>query len=387
MSDKVLFKNSQEKGVIYFLVTAGILLGFFVYHSPVLAADLALTVKNPDPYTGNQSWFVYKKEAGQVIQDIASVKNFSNEVANIRVYAVDANNNESGNFILKFAKEEQKSIGAWTEVKEKNLTIQPNQKIDIPFSIKIPNGISPGQYLGGIVIESAGDGTSNCEVEPCDSKVNVKTRIGSRIYLTVPGEVVEKIDWKSFTQYQNLKGTSYFKFNIVNEGNISYEPRAKIVIKNGSGQIYDQFERNLGTIVPKSTSEPTISWEKPAPFFGDFTAEATVTFNKQFDDNNTLHGSAETYLRSTKFTIIPWLQIIIVSGTILVAFGTFFTFHHYRCRCRKNCEEYTINENEDIMKLADDLKMNWKKIAWINKLKPPYVLRKGDKVVIPKAKK
>ncbi|HRY91790.1 MAG TPA: DUF916 domain-containing protein, partial [Candidatus Gracilibacteria bacterium] len=141
------------------LKPAGILaifLGAFFSANLVAFAQLsvAITVKNPDPYTGNQSWFVYQKQSGETIDDIASIKNYGSKPATIHICAVDGTTNTSGAFILKFDSQQQSGIGSWISIDKDEVTLKPGERVDVPFKINIPKNLQPGQYMGGLVVES-----------------------------------------------------------------------------------------------------------------------------------------------------------------------------------------------------------------------------------------
>jgi hypothetical protein len=358
-------------------------------------AGITLTVKNPDPYTGNQSWFVYTKNPGDVINDIASIKNYGDEKASVKIYPVDGETTSGGSFILKFNQENQIGIGNWTKMQTKELEVMPGERVDVPFQIDVPKEISPGQYIGGIVIEygtAASDKTSgNCDRTQkdngCDnSVVNVKTRIGSRIYVNISGEAEENVALTDFSYYTTISGQPRFKFKIENKGNVSYQPVAQIEVRDGMGNLYDSFSKSIGVVMPGSTTEPTISWDKETPFIGKFTATASVSFQKRFQGELTaLHAAASS--KTVVFWIAPWIYLIF-AFLIILAGSALCTF----CKLRfkklvSTSEKYQVGENDDLLAIAAKQNISWKKLAKINKLKPPFIIKKGQVINLPKQKK
>ncbi len=387
-------ENTCRKALIFLsrFLSIGILATIFLANTAF--AQISLTVKSPDPYTGNQSWFVYEKNAGEVIEDIATIKNFSNKKQNINIYAVDATSNDGGSFILKFKTEEQKSIGIWTELKENTLILQPGERVEVPFKIHIPREASPSEYIGGIIVENGDDKDETINDDTCSEKdknkicntnVTVKTRIGARIYLTIPGETKEDIAWTGFWQIQKLSGQTSFKFRIENKGNVAYEPRAFVEIFDSTGKLYDTFEKPLGDSLPNTTIEPTTNWEKEPPFFGKFTARASVIFPQRFKSNDLeLHGANEK--KEVNFWIIPWVSILLFM-TILASIG--LAIHRQKSQLKKlraSSQEYEIKDEENIISIAEQNSIHWKKLAKINNLQAPYILKKGDKILIPQRK-
>lgn len=364
------------------IVTAILILGV---SSASAMAQITLSVKNPNPYEGNFSWFVYTKNAGETISDIATVKNFSNSPVNVTIYAVDAVSSDSGSFILSFTEDEQKGIGEWTDVKSKSLTIPPYEVIDVPFEIKIPADAPPGQYLGGIVIENGLSDTTEKDEKKKGTSISVKTRIGSRVYLTIPGEIIEDVNFTDFFAKKEITGNTRFFLTLENKGNMSYEPEVKIDIFDQSGNLYETIKKPLGTIAPMSTIKPVVEMEK-RPFLGNYTAKAYMEFKCKFAPEN-LHGSAHYYEKETSFWALPWEIILSILFVIFVILSVITEQKLARGRYFNQSEEYIVSPNEDVVSIARTRNISWRKIARYNKLKPPYIIKQGDKLIIPKTQK
>jgi hypothetical protein len=386
-------KNKKRHSLKLLSIVSAVIVSMLVQTNLVLAdAEVTLTVKSPDPLTGNQSWFVYQRNPGQVIDDIASVKNFGDKEATVKIYPVDAISNNGGAFILKFDHEDQNGIGDWTEINQREITVKPDERIDIPFTITLPSDISPGQYLGGIVIEyGTADGSNDekCkEGTPADcngSVIAVKTRIGSRIYITVPGAVEENVDMTDFGFYLTFTGQTRFKFKLENKGNVAYQPEAQIEVRDASGKVYDTFTKSLGILMPNSTTEPSVSWDKKIPLIANYSATAKVTFTKKFQGaGESRHGAAIT--KDINFWVIPWNHIIYISLVIL-ACATLCALRMLRFKkLVASSTIYEVAETDDLVSIAAQNHVNWKRLAKINKLRPPYIIKKGSTLFVPKHK-
>jgi hypothetical protein len=388
-------KNKNHYGVLGTGFSLALAAAFFCFGigTTYAAAEVSVTVKNPDPYTGNQSWFVYTRNPGDIINDIASIKNFGDQEATVEIYPVDAVTSTGGSFILKFDHEDQYGIGDWTKIDQKEINIKPGERLDVPFAINLPEELPPGQYVGGIVIEYGsqqnGSAAGKCvAASGCENSfVTVKTRVGARIYITVPGSVEEKVAVTDFNFFTTITGQPRFKFRIENDGNVVYQPVAKIEIRDSNGKIYDSFSKSLGTVMSKSVTEPTISWDKDTPPFAKLTATADVTFNKRFQGTSkeTMHGASAT--STISFWIIPWSLIIysllLIFACMAVCFYRIVTFK----RALAGSENYEVAEGEDIASIAEKKNVDWGKLAKLNRLKAPYIIKKGNIIFVPKNNK
>ncbi len=382
------------KKIKKFLAGSWMLLSLLALFPGVASANgnLTIVVKNPNPYTGNQSWFTYERKPGETISDVATVKNFSDKPLKAHVYAVDATSNDSGSFILKLENEERNGVGKWTKLtEEKTVTIPPQQSVDFPFQIEIPETLEPGQYFGGIVLEEVSEVPAPIEVAAasetgqviCCTNIMVKTRIGLRIYLTIPGVINDSMEWSGFRTVQQNRTTN-FQFEIKNTGNVALEPVATIEIFDGMGNQVDRFEKSLGESLPGTTINPVVAWENQA-LFGNYKAVGKLKYKiKSQTLEQELHGSAEMGTKTAAFTVVPWNLLL---GMSLFALGAFacYAFHLYsRRQLRMNWEPYEVKAGDNIMNIAKNRDVDWKKIARVNRLKAPYLLEKGKKLRVPK---
>ncbi len=377
-------KKTNIKHLLFAAATLAAVL-IFGATAAYATAQITLTVKNPNPYQGNFSWFVYTEDAGEKITDIATIKNFSNEPVDVSVYAVDAMSSETGSFILSFPEDEQKGIGAWTEVQSKSITIPPYEVMDVPFEISVPADAPPGQYLGGIVIENGQGQTAGAiSGQESGTSISVKTRIGSRVYLTIPGEIIEDFQFTEFTAQKEITGATKFYITLENKGNMSYEPELRIDIFDQSGNLYETIEKPLGTVAPLATIKPVVQMEK-RPIFGNFTAKAKVVFRCKFAPSN-LHGNAHYIDKETTFWAIPWEIILSVLFVIFATLSVVTERKLARRRYFARGEEYNVAPNENLVSIGNSRNVSWRKIARYNKLRPPYIVKQGDKIIIPKIK-
>lgn len=189
--------------------------------------------------------------------------------------------------------------------------------MDFPFHLKVPETLSPGQYFGGLALEEVTDNpgkeafiasASNGKTICC-TNILVKTRIGLRIYLTVPGAIKDSIQWSAFNTVQKNKGIN-FQFEIKNTGNVALEPTATIEVFDSSGNQIDRFQKTLGDSLPGTTMNPNVPWEHQ-PIMGSFKAVGKIDYKikSQGINNTSLHASAAITPKTINFSIFPWKKL------------------------------------------------------------------------------
>lgn len=186
-------------------------------------------------------------------------------------------------------------------------TIVPAKKSKaIDVVIKVPASAQPGGYYGAVrFAPTTPDG---------GGQVNLSASVASLMLLTVPGEVVEKLDLTEFNIQQGGKTSEYFTssndlqatFRFKNSGGIQLGPIGKISVKQGDKVVYDtDFNNKEQRDVVLTDSARR--WDIPLKnigSFGNYTVTATYTY-----------GTTNQSIEVTKsFWVVP--QLLIVVGII-----------------------------------------------------------------------
>lgn len=360
------------------------------FSSQASATSLVIsTIKHPDLYTGNQSWFRFYENPGETIKDSIILKNLGTESETVNLYPTDATANQSGSFSLKMQSEEQKGIGLWTRLDSTEVTLKPNESKEVGFQISIPKNLSPGEYFGGIINEKKTD--NNCDTLDgngnkklsCVGNIIIKTRTGNRIYLTIPGQARQDIVMKDLSWKESPGHNILFHLNFVNNGNIAFEPKAIISIYDMSGNKIDSVEKSLGKSLPGTTINPLVEW-KYKNKFGSFKANVEI-FYKEDDQGrfNELHGVALMESRELRINITPWELVFSILASLLILTGIYLASIWKLKTIKRNALVYEVMEDENLLGISDKFKCNWRILAMLNRIKAPFVVSRGQKLLIP----
>lgn len=282
-----------------------------------------------NPYSSiGRSWFVYTLEPGSEVEDAVEVYNPTDSEKTISVYPADSTPSSEGGFALKQHAEEMTEVGSWITMDKTEVVIPAGGAELIPFKIKLPeSGLDVGEHSGGIMIEGKQVAQSGAE------GVILNTRVGLRVYITVPGDIIKKIDF-DFLDYKVTKSRDYqlpfglmpekpfikipeaydFKMGVINNGNVSTDVKYIFTVEDVFFNKYNQtIEKEQKT--ERDTATTThFDWE--TPLFGKYRISVTAKYQGK---DASMDSEKDSTLNSTvvELWIIPWDIIIAISFFVL----------------------------------------------------------------------
>jgi hypothetical protein len=257
---------------------------------------------------GGRDYFIYDLAPGEQFGDTVAVSNLGDEPVRFALYATDAFNTEDGaGFTLLREEEDPVDVGSWIRLAAEEYVVPPGSRIDVPFSITVPDDATPGDHAGAIVaqplVEAPAAGDDGLSFD-------VRFRIGARVYLRVdrPLQPELRITQLDVRQDQGLGPTSgslRVEYVVRNTGNVRLTPTANLRVTGPLGLTLRTLERReLPELLPGG--EVTIAETATGlPLLGRLHAELDVT------------AEGADVQRTTGAWAVPW-SLVVVVGLVLV---------------------------------------------------------------------
>jgi hypothetical protein len=219
--------------------------------TPGEAGAFAVRPWSTDASSG-RDYFIYTLKAGALYGDKVTISNDSDQKATYAVYATDAVNTNDGSFSLLREEEKPKDLGTWVELGATQYTLQPHTEVTIPFSVTVPADAISGDHVGAIVAQKINDPSN-----PNGIGLNVRVRVGARIYVRIDGATNPSLAIDSFNlQYDtpanpfggNAARVSYV---LTNTGNVRLSPKAALKLSGVFGMGERRFpDRQIPELLP-----------------------------------------------------------------------------------------------------------------------------------------
>lgn len=226
--------------------------------------------------------------------------------------------------------EEETGLATWFEVASQ-VTLGPDEKKRIPFSIRIPQDAEPGGYFAAIFW-----GTSP-PIEEKGPQLSLGAKLGMLVLLRVEGEVKEEGKLLEFTTENKKSFFSHLPISLIyrfeNNGNVQLTPSGEIEIKNifGGTSTVLLANEDEGSVLPKSIRKFVVEWNpkeaettEKGGFFEELKREKNnFVFGRYTATLNLEYGREKEEIQANfSFFVIPWriltLAILIVVVIVLV---------------------------------------------------------------------
>ncbi len=328
-------------------------------------------------YPSARSWFVYEAEPGTIIKDRAKISNNTNETKTLTVAALDGAVTGSGGYTLIGSKENNKDIGTWVTLEKEEVTLAPKTSVILGFTVTVPEGADVGSHPGGIVIWEQPSESSRK-----GKQITIVTRVAARMYLTVPGDIVRKLEVENVRHSIN-RGVLYFWMTFHNKGNIQLTPETDITLRGIFGKIGTQEKSQYGLVLRGGTITSRVPWQNKIPSFGRFVADFRIHYGeKDFKGAYVLDEYIDVrYV----FWIIPWIKILMWLGIVVLLYflRNLWLWLTIQQRLNTKTKRHTVKKGENLSIIANLYNINAKKVARFNLLKWPYDLHEDDILLIP----
>ncbi|MFA7309013.1 MAG: LysM domain-containing protein [Patescibacteria group bacterium] len=375
---------------------------FFIALIPVLIGAFIPTAKAVEyggvggrpayPRSDNprtDSIFVHNANPGDVIKEGVTVINNTNESKTLSVYGGDYIPSSGGGFACRQFTEQQTEVGSWIELSKKEVTLEPKTNELIPFTISVPKNASVGENDGCILIEekkmsAVDDGEK--------AGVSLRFRTGLRVVVTIPGDIVKKLDILNFNSTKKGDKNILLSAQVKNSGNVSIDTDVKIVTR-------DMFNREIAdhggefSILRGQTSD--YNFELKQPFWGGlfsanlsaaYDPSITVELGKKSDEKRVTLTAKKIVFFSPPTPLAAVIEIVVLLLVLFLLTRVIKKKKQDRWIANK-WVRYTVQKGDTINSLASKHSVSWKLIVRANNMQPPFVMEQGNTIRLPLIKK
>lgn len=263
-----------------------------------------------DKTTLEQGHFRYDVEPGSELVDQFVVTNNTSEPMTVRVYPADMIRAKGGALAPAQESDPREHVGAWVHVETPRIEVPPHATVEDPFTIRVPEGSVPGEYLGAVVAAVRPGGETE--------GIGVETRAALLVRVRVPGTIAMDAEVVGLRSSRD-GDEQHFEVDVRNTGNVLFTVAGEIEVSSGGDVVARLPIRPEDVyVIPDGSATFTADWTK-LPSFGRYSAHARVQVLINGDE------AGEFQSRAIGLMFIPWRLVgsatsvlILIAALLLV---------------------------------------------------------------------
>jgi len=255
-------------------------------------------------------------DKGQEKESVINVKNAGDSPIGVLIDVQDfvpMANTTNFNFVRKAPG--ITSLVDWVKIDKKTFELKPDESKDFYFTVKVPKDASPGSRFAVVFFSTGappGEG----------GQLNVSARVGSLVFLTVPGDFRQTGEISNFkTDKFFQKGPVSFKFDFLNTGTVFFEPKGTITITNVFNKEVAKVPVEGNVVLPTGLRSIESMWLTDQWLIGSYKAHLAISVTGKGD-------IAEADASFYAFPIIPGIVALVV--LILLIFAVWYVKKNFQ---------------------------------------------------------
>ncbi|MDX6245407.1 MAG: hypothetical protein QOE76_3130 [Frankiales bacterium] len=262
--------------------------------------------------------FEYTATPGAQQPDFVAISNNALTPLHLNVYASDGFNTSSDGFDLLAASKKPVDVGSWITLKTNVIDLKPGATVVIPFTVRVPAKVAPGDHVGGIVASLRTYG-----VDKKGDRVAIDQRVGARVYLRIQGPLQPqltvtnlKVAYRGSLWNPFAKGRVTVSYTLHNPGNVRLGAHQAVEASGWYGAVHSASSPDVPELLPDNAHDVRVVISGVEPAFHD-RVRLTVT---PFALGTDIDGRLTDVVRTVHFWAVPWglLVLLCLLVTLLV---------------------------------------------------------------------
>ncbi len=227
--------------------------------------------------TGMMTVFNATIEAGESADLTVLIGNSGDVTQDLRIYTVNVFTGEGGGMAAADYGTPPNQVAGWVGLADEVLTLDPGVGYERVFSVSVPEGTGPGEYIGAVAAEHA----DAYDVEGVDT-IRQKTRFVIPIMITVPGEMNAAFSFGEPT-LEVTDDVLLLRIPVNNDGDMHVMPSGELTLRDRDGNTIATAPIAMQTVYARESTTLTfgIPGGLPAAAYqieGSFNDERTGAF-------------------------------------------------------------------------------------------------------------
>jgi LPXTG-motif cell wall-anchored protein len=225
-----------------------------------------------------RGYFVYSLAAGRSQSGAVIVSNAGTAKGTVKLFTADATTGHTTGTVYLTDKKPTRA-GSWITLSATSLTLAPGQHKRVPFTLHVPAGQKPGQWVGGIVAETSHQVAGSKSKQKASVQIRIRDLTIVAVQANVPGAPIVSFDIGRVST-GGQRGFQQVIVHLKSTGNQLAKPTGKVSVYDASGKLLETLPFTMDTFLPQTSIDYPVLLKK-ALAAGDYRATVTLDVNGQ----------------------------------------------------------------------------------------------------------
>jgi len=264
--------------VLIMLVLLAGALGAGVVHAAGGSSHFSITPASiPHSTAAPRGYFTYTSQPGVLIHDSVHVTNVGTARGSVNLYAVDAITSQASGVAFLTPADPRRNVGAWITLSSQKITLNPGQSLDVPFSVRVPSKVRPGQHCGGIIARDAIDQVQSSTSGAVHTTIQVQSQEILGVLVNLPGTLVEKLNVTGIT-YDGKSASQRLLIGLANTGTQMIHPAGSLQVTDKERRLLQNVPLKLAAILPQTAINYPVGIVSNALNSGPYRASVSLGY-------------------------------------------------------------------------------------------------------------
>lgn len=203
----------------------------------------------------------------------------------------------------------------WVQFAKTNIRLAPGERVEVPYTITIPEKATAGGHYAVLFAETQPQESESTQVAR-------KKRVGSLLYVTVNGELVNSGSLESWdTQLWQKSKPVTTAFRVKNDGNVHFQVNSQITFSTIFNK--PRLQLNQEQLVLPGTTRKIVAQMEKTPPIGIYRVSGTVSYLNK------------TEKLASKWIILVPLWVVYMLAVVVIIGPTVFIYKRWKIRSKK----------------------------------------------------
>ncbi len=216
-----------------------------------------------------RGYFVYTMAPGAVRTGAVIVSNVGTAAGTVHLFTADGTTGPTSGTVYK-TNSAPTGAGTWVRLARTSFALAPGGHRTVPFTVRVPVAAKPGQWVSGIVAETAHQVAVQKPGQKAHVQITIRDLTIVAVQVNVPGPPVIAFSIGNVTT-GGSKGFQKVIVHFANTGNVLVKPRGTVTILDKTGNVVEALPFKMDSFLPQTAIDYPLLLKK-ALAAGDYEA-------------------------------------------------------------------------------------------------------------------